>query len=151
MPSSADRVNVSHAGWVPSGEVPGAIGDDRQVAGKCRGGGDAAAGLGVLGGWRQHPAGREHHGQDQHQRRQQAARATRVELGKPHAAAVAAVEESPRDQESGDDEEHVHADEAARGRGWPSVEGQHRENRHGPQAVDVGPVTWRHTADRAAP
>ncbi len=89
--------------------------------------------------------GREHGGdregqQHQHQhRRHQAPEATPVEPGQVDAAGAAVLVEQARgDDEAGDDEEQVHAQEAGLEAGQAQVIGHHRRHRQTPQAVQRG-------------
>src|SRR5262249_35844272 len=51
------------------------------------------------------------------------------------------VDQQAGDQETGDDEEDVDADESAREPRHAGVEGDDDRHRNGPQAIDVGPVS----------
>ena len=51
-----------------------------------------------------------------------------------------AVGDDAGDQKARDDEEDVDADEATAHPAWKRVEGDDRQDRDAPQAVDVGPI-----------
>jgi len=70
---------------------------------------------------------------------QQSAGARPVEVAEPDGAGRGGLApQQSGDQEPGDDEEDVDADEAAVQAGDPGVEQHHGEHRHGAQALDVG-------------
>ncbi|HWS61738.1 MAG TPA: hypothetical protein VN325_03200 [Steroidobacteraceae bacterium] len=46
-------------------------------------------------------------------------------------------------QKAGYEEEYVDADKATARRMQPGMEGHHRQYRHGPQAIDIRPVSTR--------
>ena len=83
---------------------------------------------------------RDDHGDDGHeqQRRQDAEHPPRVEIGRREAPGQQLAGDLMRDQEAGDDEEHVDADKAAAEAWNVSVKADHREDRDGPHAVDIG-------------
>jgi hypothetical protein len=56
--------------------------------------------------------------------------------------------DEPRDQEAGDDEEHIDADESAAGERKAGVEEQDREDRQGSQPIDIRPVSMHATVLR---
>ena len=77
--------------------------------------------------------------QDDEQRGQEPKRATAIELGETDVAGrLALAHEQPGDEEAGQHEEHVDADEAAGESGYARVEEHHEEDRHASQAFDVG-------------
>ena len=53
---------------------------------------------------------------------------------------VALRQDDARDQEAGDDEEYVHANEAAGHCPWMGVVGDHQQDRDCPKTVDVRAV-----------
>ena len=75
---------------------------------------------------------------DQQQRRQDAQNPPRVEIGRREAAGQQLADDLMRDQESGDDEEHVDADKSAAKARNVGVKADHRDDRDGPHAVDIG-------------
>ena len=87
----------------------------------------------------QRPRGDEHGRQHERERGQQAARATRVEVGEGERALVARVDHQRGDQEAGDHEEHVHAREPARRGVGERVEEHDRGHGHAAQPVHVTP------------
>ena len=89
----------------------------------------------------QEPAGRVARNQDHQQRREDAldpagveAREAEVAVGKPGL-------DDAGDQESGDDEEDVNADEAAGQHRWPGMKYDHRQHRDRAQSINVRPIT----------
>ena len=96
-----------------------------------------------LVGQQRHPADREACGHHDDQRREDPAHPPLVEARQREAAGAEVAQQDRDDQEARDHEEHVDAHEAARGPSAQHVEGEHQQHRHGPQAVDVGPVGMR--------
>jgi hypothetical protein len=84
-------------------------------------------------------AGRE----DDHERREEPADAPLVESGEREAARRALGEDQRGDEVAGDDEEDVDADVTAACERESAVVQEHRDDRDGPQAVDVGAVADR--------
>ena len=121
---------VEVAGLLPEGEVR----DERGAGGRM------LAELLPFAGQQQVPAEHEAHRQHQHQRREDAADPALVEAAVVEAGGVHAAVDDRADQEAGDDEEYVHADEAAPHPHRKGVEAEHRQHRHRAQAVDVGTV-----------
>ncbi|MCW2311521.1 hypothetical protein M2244_001254 [Rhodoferax antarcticus] len=80
-------------------------------------------------------------GQHQNQRREDALDTVRVKLGEAEIPALQASENDGRNQKARDHKEDVHADEATAQFAGKGVEHDDRENRHRPQAVDVGSVS----------
>ena len=94
---------------------------------------------------RRHRAGAQHHERG----RQDAPGPAHVELLEPHPPVPLGVaEQEPRDQEAGDDEEHVDADEARRECGGPEVVEHDAADRHGTERLDLGPHGGSHRGRR---
>ncbi len=89
---------------------------------------------------RQHRRHHGHHGDHREGRRQQAARPAQVEGAEVDAAMARVFAQQQRgDDEAGDDEEHVHAQEAGRREPvLPQVVGDDGEHGDAPQAVQAG-------------
>jgi hypothetical protein len=125
-------VGIEITGFAPEADVGREHRREREAASKQRE-------LGRHEQQRGRERGYRHHRKES---RQQAPDAPLVEAQnrKPPLADVGVQQAG--DDEAGNDKEHVHADEAARGAqaGMEEQDGQHG---HGPQTVDVGPVIGR--------
>ena len=87
--------------------------------------------------------------QDQRRERQQPPDAPGVEVAqRDRPGAGDLVDEQAGDEEAGEDEEHVHADEPAADDAHTGVEGDDQQDRHGPQPLDVAPEAVASLAPR---
>ena len=95
------------------------------------------------------PAEHQRRRQHERERREDAAHAPRVEAGKAEVAGRELVADDAGDQEAGNDEEHVDADEAAGHCRRESVEAEHREHGERTQAVYIRTIAVRTVGDHA--
>ncbi len=110
----------------------------QEIGGEGSAGGDLLAELAVLAGEQEEPAEDEDREQHREQRRQHAADAPAVEIWQVEDAALEIRQDRQRDQVARNDEKDVDAEIAAAQPPRRSIECQHRNDRDGPQAVDVG-------------
>ena len=103
---------------------------------------------------RQHQC-RRHQGDDDHDQRgrQKSPGSPSVERRKVDATlGLHLPQEQPGDQEAGDDEEDIHADEAAAESRQTRMKSQYGQDRDRPQALDVRPkMRWRFRRDGGIP
>jgi hypothetical protein len=102
--------------WLVCGwpvEIAG-IAPQHDVCGEERSAGDMLLELGVLIADQDVPPNRRNGQQHHRERRKNAPDSSREEVGQAEPALLELLEEKAGDQESGDDEEHVDADKAAR-------------------------------------
>jgi hypothetical protein len=111
-----------------------------EIRKEARGGGNVLAEVGVLVAQQCKPAERQAKGEHGDQGREDAPDAPAVERDEAEISALKAFQDDRGDQEAGDDEENVDADEAAFDMGGKGVKPHHEQNGHRPQAVDVGAI-----------
>jgi len=93
-------------------EVPGVV-EEEAVGGGAERPQHAARHLPIVSRQQQQPAAGEHEHDQYRQRRDDASHASLVERGQRVRSGSQLAQQEPGDQEAGDDEEHVHADESA--------------------------------------
>jgi hypothetical protein len=130
-------------------EVAG-LAPEREVGDEARARRDVLAQAAEFVGQEHEPAERQAGEQHDDERRKEPAHAPPVEVGEAEAPALQVLEDDARDEKARDDEEDIHAGEAA-GRGVRErVKGEHGEHRDRAQAVDIGPVRRAARAHRAS-
>jgi len=112
-------------------QVEGDIGGER---GRPRAVGAEVA---VVGWQQQYPADDEAHRQNQEQRRENPSRAAAIEAEKAEPMAVDLLCDQVSDQETGNHEEDIDADKAARKQGRKRVKSDDQQHGDCPQAIDV--------------
>ncbi len=127
-------------------EIPG-LAPERDVGNESRACRDMLAELRKFIRQQHAPSQEKAAGEHQDECREDAPDAPPIEAGKGEAAPTQLVQDDAGDQESRDDEEHVHADEAARHHAGEGVIAEHREHGEGAQPVDVRSIGVRRARD----
>src|SRR5689334_15827915 len=94
----------------------------------------------VFLGGEDEPAYRAHGQERDDQRRKDPPDAAGIELGEAEGSLTEAAEDDRRDEEAGDDEKDVDADEPRFRQARKRMERHHGQHRDPAQAVDIGPV-----------
>jgi hypothetical protein len=110
---------------------------EEKIAEKRCAGGQMSLQFAIFHLYEEKPPGDPARSQDNRQRRKDPADAPRIEIGKGKRAACELIEDDPGNEETGDHEEDVDANEAAGDESGGSMKANHCEHGDGPQPIEI--------------